>query len=85
MSQPTQLPGRVAENHDFPALEGRGHKSFQGFPGGSLGKESSCNVGDLGWIPELGRSPGERKGYPLQYSGLENYMDCMALQRVGHN
>ena len=47
-----------------------------GFPGSSAGKESACNVGDLGSIPELGRSPGEGKGYPLQYSGLENPMDC---------
>ena len=47
-----------------------------GFPCGSAGKESSCNEGDLGSIPGLGRSPGERKGYPLQYSGLENSMDC---------
>ena len=42
---------------------------------GSAGKESACNVGDLGSIPGLGRSPGEGKGYPLQYSGLENSMD----------
>ena len=48
-----------------------------GFPGGSAGKESTCNVGDLGSIPALGRSPGEGNGYPLQYSGLENSMDCM--------
>ena len=47
----------------------------QGFPSGSAGKESVCNVGDLGLIPGLGRSPGEGKGYPLQYSGLENFMD----------
>ena len=40
---------------------------FLGFPGGSAGKESTCNVGDLGSIPELGRSRGEGKGYPLQY------------------
>ena len=46
-----------------------------GFPCGSAGKESACNVGDLGSIPGLGRSPGEGKGYPLQYSGLENSMD----------
>ena len=46
-----------------------------GFPCGSAGKESACNVGDLGWIPGLGRSPGEGKGYPFQYSGLENSMD----------
>ena len=48
-----------------------------GFPCGSAGKESTCNVGDLGSIPGLGRSPGDRKGYPLQYSGLENSMDCV--------
>ena len=47
---------------------------FLGFPCGSAGKESACNVGDLGLIPGLGRSPGEGKGYPLQYSGLENSM-----------
>ena len=46
-----------------------------GFPCGSAGKESACNAGDLGLIPGLGRSPGEGKGYPLQYSGLENSMD----------
>ena len=39
---------------------------FLGFPGGSAGKESTCNVGDLGSIPGLGRSPGEGKGYSLQ-------------------
>jgi len=43
----------------------------------SVGKESTCNAGDPGLIPGLGRSPGEGKGYPLQYSGLENSMDCM--------
>ena len=42
---------------------------------GSVGKESACNVGDLGLMPGLGRSPGEAKGYPLWYSGLENSMD----------
>ena len=51
--------------------------SKMGFPCGSAGKESACNVGDLGSIPELERSPGEGKGYPLQYSGLENSMDCI--------
>ena len=44
---------------------------------GSAGKESACNVGDLLSIPGLGRSPGEGKGYPRQYSGLENSMDCV--------
>ena len=47
------------------------------FHGGSAGKESACNVGDLGSIPGLERSPGEGKGYALQYSGLENSMDCV--------
>ena len=45
------------------------------FSCGSASKESSCNVVDLGSIPGLGRCPGEGKGYPLQYSGLENSMD----------
>ena len=48
-----------------------------GFPCGSAGKESACNAEDLGSIPGLGRSPGEGKGYPLQYSGLENFKDCI--------
>ena len=48
-----------------------------GFPCDSTGKESAYNAGDLGLIPGLERSPGEGKGYPLQYSGLENSMDCI--------
>ena len=48
-----------------------------GFPHGPAGKESTCNVGDQGLIPGLGRSPGEGKGYPHQYSGLENFMNCI--------
>ena len=48
-----------------------------GFPGGSNGQESACNVGDLGLIPRWRKSPGEEKGYTLQYSGLENSMDCI--------
>ena len=52
-----------------------GHRAFKGFPGGSVGKESPYNARDLGSIP--GRSPGEGKGYPLQYYGLENSMDCI--------
>ena len=55
-------------------IPGQGTK---GLPWGSAGKESACNVGDLGSIPGLGRSPGEGKGYPLQYSGLENSMDSV--------
>ena len=52
---------------------------FLGFPCGSAGKESARNEGDLGLIPGLGRSPTEGKGYPLQYSGLENSMDCIPV------
>ena len=48
-----------------------------GFPGGSAGNESAYNARDLGSVPELGRSPGERNGYPLQYSGLKNFMNCI--------
>ena len=51
-------------------------------PCGLAGKESFCNVGDLGSVPGLGRSLGEGKGYPLQYSGLENSMGCIV--RRGH-
>ena len=49
-----------------------------GSPSGSAGRESSCSAGDLGLIPGLGRCPGEGKGYPFQYSGLENSpRDCI--------
>ena len=48
-----------------------------GFPCGSAGQESAYSVGNLGSIPGLGRSPEEGKGHPLQYSGLENSMDCI--------
>ena len=69
-----QTPGRGS-----PALFGRkrtlAHPPPLGFPGGSEGKESTCNVGDLGLIPGSGRSPGKGNGNPLQYSGLENSMD----------
>ena len=66
---------------------------FKGFPGGSGGKESTCNVEDLGLIPGLGRSPGEGNGNPLQYSFLENSKDngawkaieSMGSQRVGND
>ena len=64
-----------------------------GFPGGSDGKESACNVGDLGLILGLGRSHGGGHGSPLQYSCLENSpwtkepdgLQSMGLKRVGHN
>ena len=55
-----------------------------GFPGVSDGKESTCNAGDLGLIPELGRSPGERNGNLFQYSCLENPMDIGAWQATVH-
>ena len=58
--------------YDIPSLQ-----LLMGFPCGSAGKESACNAGHLGSIPGLERSPGEGKGYPLQYSGLENSMDCI--------
>ena len=58
-----------------------------GFTHSSVGKEWACNAGELSSIPGLGRSPGEGNGYPLQYSGLENSMDCVVhgLQRIGHD
>ena len=60
---------------------------YKDFPCGSAGKESAYNLGDLGSVSGLGRSPGEGKGYPLQYSGLENSMDCIVhgVQRVRHD
>ena len=56
-----------------------------GFPGGSDGKESTCNVGDMGSIPGLGSSPGGEHGKPLQCSCLENPHGQRSLQRVGHD
>ena len=50
------------------------HRGCKGFLGGSAGKESACNAGDLDWTPGLGRSPGEENGNPLHYSCLENPM-----------
>ena len=57
---------------------------FWGFPGSSAGKESTCNAGAPGWIPELGRSLGEGIDYPLQCSCLENSMDRGAWQATVH-
>ena len=57
--------------------DGRGNSSRLSFSFGSAGKESAYNEGDLGSIPGMERFPGEGKGYPLQYSGLENSMDCI--------
>ena len=50
---------------------------IMGFPGSSVGKESACNAGDLGQSLNWEDSPGEGNGYPLQYSGMENSMDCI--------
>ena len=55
-----------------------------GFPGGSDGKESACNAGDLGLIPGLGRFPGEGNGNPLQYSSMENPADRGAWWATVH-
>ena len=57
---------------------------MMGFPGGSDGKESACNAGDVSSIPGLGRSPGEGNGYPFQYSFLENSMDRGAWWATVH-
>ena len=71
------LPGSTVHGI-FQARRVHAKKKW-GFPSGASGKESACNVGDLGSILGLGRSPEEGKGYPLQYFGLENFMDCMLL------
>ena len=55
-----------------------------GFPGGSISKELACNAGDPSSIPELGRPPGEGRGNPLQYSGLENPIDRGAWEATVH-
>ena len=55
-----------------------------GFPDSSVGKESTCNAGDLGLIPGSGRSAGEGNSYPLQFSGLENSTDKGAWQATVH-
>ena len=55
------------------------HMVDLGFPCTSAGKESVCNAGDLGSMPGLGRYLGEGNDYPLQYSGLENSMDCISM------
>ena len=79
--------GRGARDEKVTCLAGGPAlvSALLGFPCGSAGKESTYNEGDLGLIPRLERCPGEGKGYPLQYSGLENSMDCMGSQRVGHD
>ena len=68
-------------NRYYPCRGGR-VLNLLSSPCGSAGKECACNAGDLGSIPGLGRSPGEGKGYPLQYSGLENSMGCIIVHGV---
>ena len=72
---PWDLPHSGIESGGF--CKASRYLAIWGFPGGSGGKESTCKVGDLGLIAGLGRSPGELIGYPLQYSDLENSMDCI--------
>ena len=65
----------------FLTEQAKNLKSLGGyFPGGSAGKESTCNLGDLDLIPGLGRFPEEGNGYPPQYSGLANFRDCVVLE-----
>ena len=72
------LFGSSAHFENLNTLQFKNNFSLEwGFPGDSGGKESACNAGGLSSIPGLGRSPGEGNGYPLQYSGLENSMDCI--------
>ena len=63
----------------MPEAQGRWREDLSSgiFPDSSVVKESACNAGDPGSIPGLGRYPGEWKDYPLQYSSLENSMDCI--------
>ena len=77
MEEPCRLQsmGSQRAGHDWATSLSLLLSSLKGFPGGSAGKESACNAGDLGSVPGLERSPGEGKHYPLQYSGLENSMD----------
>ena len=67
------IPASVSSSPSFHMMD----SAYRSFPSGSAGKESTCNAGDLCLIPGLGRSPREGNGYPLQYSGLENSMDCI--------
>jgi len=71
---PHLLLALLYENPELKLLLSPSYK-LKGFPGGSEGKASACNVGDPGSIPGLGRSPGEGNGNPLWYSCLENSMD----------
>ena len=91
--EPSGLPSMVSQRvghgdswvGKFPWRSGRlPTPVFLGFPGGSDGKESACNAGDLDSIPGLGRSPGGGHGNPLQYSCLENPMDRESWRATVH-
>ena len=71
-------------NQASPSAYSIGVSNRLGFPCDSAGRKSACNVGDLGLIPGLERSPGEGNGYPLHYSGLENPMNRGAWQAIVH-
>jgi len=72
-----KLDCKIVDSLEDPLEKGQAiHSSILGLHYGSADKESACNVGDLGSIPGLGRSPGEGKGYPFQYFGLENSRYC---------
>ena len=73
--QSTHIGG--AQQEAQASVQAGAQSGYQGFPDSSVVKESTCNAGDLGSIPRLVRSPGEGKRYPIQYSGLENSMDCI--------
>ena len=72
-TSPKSIPGIILTNGPHTSTIRFG---LWVFPDSSVGKESACNAGDLGWIPGLGRCPGEGKGCLFQYSGLENSTDC---------
>ena len=74
----------TAAEEENPRAKDLGTTALQGFPDGSEVKEPACNVGDMGSILGLGRSPGEGNGYPLQYSYLENPMDRGAWWATVH-
>ena len=83
------LAQRMPWTEELGRLQTMGSKKKKKKPditygGGSVGKESACNEGDLGWIPGLGRSPGEENSYILQYSSLENSMGKGAWQATAH-
>ena len=80
-------PSGVYQKHELlynNEVEAPRNKAHQGCPGGSAGKDSAYNVGDPGSIPGLGRSSGEKNGYPLQYFCLENSTDRGAWQATVH-